>query len=100
MPLDPPSPWRGTGESAIQLPQPTGLNRHVATPAPLREWRKVHAALLAHERAFSRLVMRSACAQASLQDLELAHQELQGLRELADAVLQRAVGLPSHPRER
>jgi hypothetical protein len=69
----------------------TGVEQ--AELSPFTEWTRVHAALLVQERAFARVVARRAPGQASLQEVELAHKGLQALRDLAEAVLRKALGV-------
>jgi hypothetical protein len=81
-------------ESPMQWPTASEPGSGVSESSPLDAWRKAHQALLAKERAFSRLVRRCAHGQAPPDEVEGARMELLALRELVDVVLQKALGVP------
>ena len=60
---------------------------------PFDDWEAVHAELLQQEEALLQAVMRYARGEISLGELQAVHKILPALRELADTVLQQAVGV-------
>jgi hypothetical protein len=94
MTFDPPESSTRTDENEAPSPYAPDVGRREPEPSPLTEWKRVHDALLVQEGVFRRLVARRASGQVALRELEIAHRELQALRELADAVLVKALGLP------
>lgn len=90
MKLDPLASLAGSEE---KVPTTALAAQAAAELSPLGEWQKAHDALLAQERRFSLLVPRYAEGQASRDELERARRELQAVRDLADAVLQKVLGL-------
>ena len=98
MKLDPLANPTGSDGTAERRPDLRGAALAAADASPAADWRRAHEVLLAQERAFGELVMRYAQGQASPQELEAGRREVQALRDLADAVLEKGFGLAKERR--